>query len=110
MILAVLLVFHTYVHDRLATYGYGGELKLSISERGYVSGTYRPETDGSLSPVSGARQGSEIWFDLRTLGGIHVEGTIEPDGSIAGIGTPLGIGTPSRQWVFSATPEATPKP
>lgn len=104
---APLQAYHTYIRPRFQSFGYAGELRISIVN-GYVNGTYRPDTGGTLTQVHGGSQGSDIWFDIPTLGGIHIQGTIAGDGSITGLGAPLG--PEAKQYVFTAEPEASPPP
>ncbi len=98
--------YHTYVRGRFDSFGYGGELRFTISN-GFVVGTYRPDTGGGVAPVRGGSKGSSIWFDIDTLGGLHINATMEADGSIKGMGASR---TGSKQWVFTATPLQSPSP
>ena len=110
MLLAVIhsaVVYHTYIRPRFESFGYSAEMRLTIDDQGNVNGTYRTDTGGHLTSVHGSAKGSQIWFDLATLGGVHIEGTIRGDGSIQGYGSQLGPS--SKQWVFTATP-ASPSP
>ncbi|HUA09656.1 MAG TPA: hypothetical protein VMA98_10300 [Candidatus Acidoferrales bacterium] len=111
LLLAVIhsgVLYHTYIRPRFESFGYGAEMRLTIDDGGYVNGTYRTDTGGHLSSVHGGTKGSHIWFDIATLGGIHIEGTMKGDGSIQGLGSSLGAG--GKQWVFTATPEVSPSP
>ncbi|HTU71352.1 MAG TPA: hypothetical protein VMF11_13665 [Candidatus Baltobacteraceae bacterium] len=99
--------YHTEIRPRFQAFGYTGEMQITI-QNGYVNGTYRPDTGGRLETVRGGRQGSDIWFDIATLGGVHIAGKMKPDGSIIGYGAPLG--PKAGQYVFTATPEASPSP
>jgi hypothetical protein len=100
-------VYRTYIRPRFESFGYAGEMRITISN-GYVNGTYRPDTGGTLTPVRGGSQGSDIWLDIATLGRIHIQGKIKSDGTITGYGAPSG---PSgKQYVFTAKPESTPPP
>jgi len=101
------LVYRTYIRPRFESFGYAGELRITIVN-GYVNGTYRPDTGGSLTSVRGGSQGSDIWLDIATLGRIHIQGTLKSDGTISGVGVPLGSST--KQYVFTATPESSPSP
>ncbi len=101
------LTYRTYIRPRFESFGYAGEMRITIVD-GYVNGTYRPDTGGTLTPVRGGSQGSDIWFDIATLGGVHIQGTVKGDGTITGVGAPAG---PSgKQYVFTAKPEASPSP
>jgi hypothetical protein len=108
MILAALLFYQTYIHPRFDPFGYAGELRIAVRDDGVVRGTYRAQDGGDLKQVNGGRQGSKIWFDIATLGGLHIEGTVKPDGSISGMAVPLGMDP--KQYVFTATPESNPSP
>jgi hypothetical protein len=99
-------VYHTYVRGRFDSFGYGGQMRFRITN-GFVNGTYRPDTGGGLAVVSGGTQGSRIWFDIATLGGLHINGTMEADGTIKGLGSSTSS---SKQWVFTATPLPSPAP
>jgi hypothetical protein len=90
---------------RLQAFGYTGELKIFVSSDGYVNGTYRADTGGHLGIVRGGHQGNRVWFDVETLGGLHVEATMK-NGAMSGIAAPTGMG--DRQYIFTATPEALP--
>ena len=92
--------YHMYVRGRFDAFGYGGELRFTITN-GYVTGTYRPDTGGTLTTVHGGSQGSHIWFDIATLGGLHIDGTMQSNGAIKGMGSSTAGG---KQWVFTATP------
>jgi hypothetical protein len=99
-------VYHTYVRGRYDAFGYGGQMRFTITN-GFVTGTYRPDTGGGLATVHGGTQGSRIWFDIATLGGLHINGTMEADGTIKGLGSSTSS---SKQWVFTATPLPSPSP
>jgi len=101
------IAYRTYIHPRFDPFGYAGELRVTIVN-GYVIGTYRPDSGGMLTHVQGGSQGSDIWLDIPTLGGIHIQGKVGSDGSITGLGVPLGLS--AKQYVFTATPEASPSP
>lgn len=100
-------VYRTYIRPRFESFGYAGEMRITIVN-GYVNGTYRPDTGGTLTSVRGGSQGSDIWLDIATLGRVHIQGKIKSDGTITGYGAPSG---PSgKQYVFTAKPEASPPP
>ena len=101
------VTYRTYIRPRLESFGYAGELRIAIVN-GYVIGTYRPDTGGTLMHVQGGSQGSDIWLDIPTLGGIHIQGRVQSDGSITGPGAPLGPS--AKQYVFTAKPDASPSP
>jgi hypothetical protein len=104
---ATLTGYRTYIHPRFDPFGYAGELRIAIVN-GYVIGTYRADTGGTLTRVLGGSQGPDIWLDIPTLGGIHIQGRVQDDGSITGLGAQLG---PSgKQYVFTAKPEVSPPP
>lgn len=92
--------YHTYIRGRFDSFGYAGELRFTITN-GYVTGTYRPETGGTVTTVHGGTKGTTIWFDIATLGGLHVNATMGSDGEIKGMGSST---TGGKQWVFTATP------
>ncbi len=92
--------YHTYIRGRFDSFGFAGELRFTISN-GYVTGTYRPETGGTLTQVHGGSKGTNIWFDIATLGGVHINATMEASGAIKGMGSSTADG---KQWVFTATP------
>jgi hypothetical protein len=100
------LVYHTYVRARFQSFGYGGQMRITITN-GFVNGTYRPDTGGTLTTVHGGTQGSNIWLDIATLGGLRINGTMAADGSIKGMGSSR---TSSTAWVFTATPLPSPAP
>ncbi len=93
--------YHTYIRRRYQAFGYAGELTIRVRD-GYVHGTYRPESGGRLSTVTGGTDGKHIWFDLATLGGIHVNAAYEGE-RIVGSGVSHGTHT----WVFTATPNGS---
>jgi hypothetical protein len=95
-------VYRTQIRPRLEAFGYTGVMRLTFSTNGYVNGTYRPDTGGRVTTVHGGRQGSKVWLDIATLGGIHIEGTVK-GGVITGYGAPLGPG--ATQYAFTATPQ-----
>jgi hypothetical protein len=97
------IAYRTYIRPRFDA----GELRIAVVN-GYVIGTYRPDTGGTIARVAGGSQGSDIWLDIPTLGGIHIQGSVQSDGSITGLGTPLGPS--AKQYVFTAKPEASPPP
>jgi hypothetical protein len=100
-------VYHTQIRGRFEAFGYTGVMRLTFSANGYVNGTYRPDTGGRLTTVHGGRQGSKIWLDIATLGGIHIEGTLQ-NGVISGYGAPLG--PKNKQYAFTATLQSSPSP
>jgi hypothetical protein len=98
-------VYTTYVRGRFDAWGYSGIMRFTITN-GFVTGTYRPDTGGSTTTVHGGVDGSRIWFDIATLGGLHINGTRDPSGAIRGMGSSR---TGGKQWVFTATLQ-TPSP
>jgi hypothetical protein len=98
--------YHTYIRGRFDSFGYSGELRFAIAN-GYVTGTYRPDTGGTITTVHGGSQGSRIWLDIATLGGVHINATMESNGAIKGMGSST---TGGKQWVFTATPLPSPSP
>lgn len=99
-------VYHTYVRGRFDSFGYSGEMRFTIAN-GFVTGTYRPDTGGTITTVHGGTEASRIWFDIATLGGLHINATMEADGTIKGMGSSTADG---KQWVFTATPLQSPSP
>lgn len=99
-------VYRAEFRPRFQAFGYAGRLTLYVSPDGYISGTYRPQSGGGITTVRGGREGDRVWFDVQTLGGVHVEGHVNGRGVITGIGTPLG--PQNRTYVFTATPQPSP--
>jgi hypothetical protein len=99
----VTTTYQTYLRPRYESYGYSGTLTLRISSDGIVNGTYRPDSGSPFpSAVTGGVDGSKIWLDIPTLGGVHIEGTIK-NGRIDGLGPSRAS---NRNYVFSATPKS----
>jgi hypothetical protein len=98
--------YHTYLRPRFESFGYAARMTITISSDGYVNGTYRPQNGGGIDTVRGGRQGNKIWFDIGTLGGVHVEGTVDDSGAISGLASPLG--PRNKTYVFTADPESSP--
>lgn len=98
--------YRVQVRPRFDAIGYTGELKLWISSDGYVIGTYRPDTGGTLESVRGGHQGDRLWLDIPALGGLHVEATIGRDGALTGLAS--SSGTRGKVYVFTAVPEKRP--
>lgn len=104
LVLAILpQVYHTYIRPRYESFGWSGTLTLYI-KNGSVTGSYRAD-DGSLVTkwVTGKSDGTHIWLNIPTLGGLRVDGTIK-NGAIDGYATSLKKPGP---YVFTATPDAT---
>ena len=80
-----------------------GELKLTFLNDGYVNGTYRPDSGGLWRPIHGGYKGNQIWF---TISGLYVQATMT-DSGISGVAASTGVGR--RQYLFTATPEASPR-
>lgn len=97
--------YQTYLRPRFQSFGYSGTLTLWISSNGIVHGTYRPDS-GSLVPgsVTGGTDGSKIWLDIPTLGGVHIEGKMDKKGVITGLGPSR---TGDHAYVLTATPVAS---
>ncbi|HEY5341883.1 MAG TPA: hypothetical protein VIK27_12715 [Candidatus Aquilonibacter sp.] len=98
-------VYRTLIRGRFEAFGYSGVMRLHFSDDGYVNGTYRPDSGGGIGTVRGGHQGKRIWLDIATLGGIHVEATLD-HGVIKGVAAPLG--PQATQYVFTATPQPSP--
>ena len=73
----------------ISTYGdggagqYAGTLDIDIYASGVVSGWYRPQ-DGLPTPITGGRDGKNIWLDIGRGQRFHITGTLAPDGAIVG--------------------------
>lgn len=76
---------------------YQGRLDLHFSENGTISGYFRPVDTGSFIPVTGGRNGNDLWFDIGNSGRFHFTGTLS-DGRISG-----GAIQGNSQYKLSAT-------
>jgi hypothetical protein len=98
-------IYRVEFRPRLQAFGYTGELRLFVSHDGYVNGTYRADTGGHMGTVRGGHQGNRLWFDVQTLGGLHVEATMKGAG-MSGVAAPTGMS--NQEYIFTATPEGAP--
>jgi len=104
LVLAILpQVYQTYIRPRFEAFGWSGTLTLYVNN-GDVTGTYRPDSGSPLTQsVIGHRDGTHIWLDISTLGGLKINGTIK-NGAISGLGTsPEKAGA----YIFIATPNVS---
>ncbi|HLI95660.1 MAG TPA: hypothetical protein VKT72_06185 [Candidatus Baltobacteraceae bacterium] len=60
-----------------------GTLKLTFNPSGIIQGYYNPADQMAFIPVTGGRDGDNVWFDIGTNGRLHVNGTLQ-NGSIVG--------------------------
>ncbi len=69
----------------IAGFGYPwtGTLQLTINPDGIINGYYRAAGNGSFIPVTGGRDGKNVWLDIGQSGRLHVTGTLH-EGTIAG--------------------------
>jgi hypothetical protein len=61
-----------------------GVLDLKISDGGIVSGYYHPSYNIAFIPVTGGREGKQIWLNIGLEDRISVLGTVDGD-NIAGV-------------------------
>jgi hypothetical protein len=81
----------------------GGRLEITLTNDGYVQGYYTPADSVAFIPVTGGRNGSNVWFDIGNSHATHVTGTLEPNG-IAGFATTSN----GVQYRFDAVTQAKP--
>jgi hypothetical protein len=79
-------------------YPWSGTLQLTFNPDGIITGYYRPADNGDLVPVTGGRNGENIWLDIGRSGRLHVTGTLQ-NGTIAGAAFEEGT---MRQYKFNA--------
>jgi hypothetical protein len=89
------LVYNTRLIPQYDAGEYDGQLRLTITAGGIVSGTYLP-SDGGVRVVSGGAKGDNIWLDIGFKGNWHITGTIR-NGHIVGY-TSRGL----QQYTFVA--------
>lgn len=65
------------------SYPYTGRLELTLNPDNLITGYYRPADNNDLIPVTGARDGKNVWLDIGTTGRMHVQGTLN-NGVITG--------------------------
>ena len=80
-------------------YPWSGRLQLTMTPDGIINGFYRPDGDQSFIPVTGGRNGENVWLDIGQTGRLHVTGTLQR-GQI--VGTAFDERT-DDQYKFSAT-------
>lgn len=78
-----------------------GQMRLTFSPDGIVSGTYREEYGSRISSVTGGVDGNKIWLSFGTQGRRRFTGVIEKDGKITGT---LSNWRGPRQFHFTAAP------
>lgn len=66
----------TELTDRYHAGAYEATLALTVYPSGIVQGTYRP-SDGGIRTVTGGVDGKQIWLDIGSFHGFHVNGTFE---------------------------------
>ncbi len=90
--LAVTTTSTQAVHENFNTtisplWGFGapwsGTLQLTVTPDDIINGYYRPADTGAFVPVTGGRNGDEVWFDIGARGRTHVQGTLH-NGTIVG--------------------------
>jgi hypothetical protein len=82
---------------------YSGTLQLRISPDNIVNGYYRPDAGlGRFVPVTGGRDGDNIWFDIGESGNLHVTGKFVK-GSIVGTAVDHNV-----EYYFNADTAASP--
>lgn len=75
-----------------------GSLQLTIHSDGIIQGYYRPDGDQGFIPVTGGRDGDNVWLEIGRDGGFHVDGTLH-NGVITGAAMDEATGT---QYDFTA--------
>jgi hypothetical protein len=64
-------------------FGFGapwtGTLQLTFNPDGIVNGYYRPDDNMNYIPVTGGRNGQDIWLDIGERGQLHITGTLQND-------------------------------
>jgi hypothetical protein len=81
-------------------YPWTGTLQLTFNPDGIINGYYRPADNMQFIPVTGGRNGHDIWLDIGSTGRLHVNGTLE-NGNISGAAFDPDS---KRQYKFNATP------
>jgi hypothetical protein len=92
-------VKHTYDTSLAPQLGLGapwtGTLKLTLNPDGIIQGYYYPAGDEvAFIPVTGGRNGDQVWLDIGQRGRLHIEGTIRNGGTIAGTALDERTNTP----------------
>ena len=80
-------------------YPWTGTLQLTINPDGIINGYYRPADNMAFIPVTGGRDGQNVWLDIGGRGRLHVTGTLQ-NGKIAGSAFDERS---FKQYKFSAT-------
>jgi hypothetical protein len=60
-----------------------GTLQLTINSNGIIQGYYHPAYQIAFIPVTGGRDGDNVWLDIGSAGRLHVNGTLH-NGTIVG--------------------------
>ncbi len=60
-----------------------GTLQLTFNPSGIIQGYYRPADNMAYIPVTGGRDGDNVWLDIGSSGRLHVNGTLQ-NGAIVG--------------------------
>lgn len=58
-------------------YPWTGRLQLTLNPDNIISGYYRPADNNEYVPVTGGRNGDNVWLDIGTSGRIHVTGKLQ---------------------------------
>jgi hypothetical protein len=56
-----------------------GTLQLTINPDGIIQGYYRPADNNAFIPVTGGRDGDQVWLDIGNSGRLHVNGVLQND-------------------------------
>lgn len=80
-------------------YPWSGKLQLTITPDGIINGYYRPDDNQAFIPVTGGRDGQNVWLEIGQMGRLHVTGTLQR-GRI--VGTAFDERT-NDQYKFNAT-------
>ncbi|MGZ3503023.1 MAG: hypothetical protein ACXWNK_11885 [Vulcanimicrobiaceae bacterium] len=94
----------TYYDTRLVeVYGspgpVAGSLQLRITPDNIVNGYYRPEGGlGTFIPITGGRDGDNIWFDIGYRGDVHVTARF-----VKGVIVGTAVDGHDTQYDFTAT-------
>ena len=97
----------TYYNTRLVEiYGspapFAGTLQLRISPDNIINGYYRAEGGlGTYIPITGGRDGDDVWFDIGERGDVRVTGKLV-NGAIVG----TAVDEHDTQYNFTATKES----
>lgn len=60
-----------------------GRLQLTLNADNIINGYYRPADNNAYIPVTGGRDGNNVWLDIGDRGRMHVTGTLQ-NGVITG--------------------------